>query len=105
MAGPNTPTAFAITAALNVVAAQAFGEPAHEITVYNRTGAGEVFLTLDGSTPTVGGANQFYLPGILGAAVVITVIWPNQAENPTGSFPTLKAISAAALSLYTIINQ
>jgi hypothetical protein len=104
MANANTPNAFAITAALATVGTFTFTALVETITVYNRTGTGEVFLTVDGSAPTVAGANQYYLPGVIGAAVSIPVSSPNQAENPTGSFPTLKAISAAALSLYVVVN-
>lgn len=100
MATANTPTAGALTAAAGV-ASVAFTVPptVSLLTVFNRTGAGEVFITLDGSTPTVGGANQWFLPAIIGS-VEIPVIEPNQSERAANATMTLYAISAAALSIW-----
>lgn len=41
-----------------------------EIEVVNRDGAAEIYFTVDGSAPTVGGANCFVLPAGVGSATV-----------------------------------
>lgn len=41
-----------------------------QVEVINRDGAAEIFFTVDGSAPTVGGANCFLLPASVGAAIV-----------------------------------
>lgn len=104
MANQNTPNSFAMSAVLNVAASQALTALAQIITVYNR-GTAEVFITVDGSTPTVGGNAQWYLPAPAGSSVEITMSGPNQAEAGSGDYPVVQAISSAALLLYVVVNQ
>lgn len=40
-----------------------------QVEVLNRDGAAEIYFTVDGSAPTVGGANCQVLPACIGAAI------------------------------------
>lgn len=103
MAGPNTPISFPVTASLNTpVSAPALTIPAHEIIIFNRS-TGEVFITIDGATPTVAGVNQYYIPAVTGASLMIDVVQGEQSEN-NFVYPILQAISAAALSLWVVLH-
>lgn len=100
-----TPQSVALTASAAAVGSVTFATIVKLVTVYNRTGTNEVFVTVDGSTPTVGGNNQFYVPGFIGASAQIPIASLNPVETPTGVFPTLRAISTGALSLYLVVNE
>lgn len=60
--------AHAFTLAAATVDTVAFAEDIDEVTVISLDGAAAVYFTLDGSTPTVAGANTYVLPAALGAA-------------------------------------
>lgn len=50
------------TMAANTVDTVTFADDLTNLGVINVDGVAEVFYTMDGSTPTVGGANCYYLP-------------------------------------------
>jgi hypothetical protein len=104
MPNANTPVAWALSASANAVGTQVLEPDIHAITVVNRpTGTSEVFITLDGSTPTVGGNNQWYVPP--GGIVTIPVATAPQAELASQTPVTLQAISATALSIWIEVDQ
>lgn len=57
--------------------------------VLNRNGAGELYFTTDGSTPTVAGAETKVVPAQAGASLVL--------RRPVGA-TVVKLISSAAVS-------
>lgn len=59
---------------------------ASTIEVVNRSGTAEVFVTADGSTPSVGGNDCDIVPALAGASTVI--------RRPTVADVTIKAISS-----------
>lgn len=61
------------------------------VTIFNRAGTDEAFITSDGTVPTVAGASTYYLPKVIGASVVVPV--PRAGG-------TLKVISTASQSLW-----
>jgi hypothetical protein len=60
-----------------------------EVEVVNLNGAGILYFTTDGSTPTVAGAATRVLPAAVGSRTVRVF--------PTGSVTVVKLISAAAV--------
>lgn len=47
-----------------------FGSNFVQVEVVNRDGAAEIYFTVDGTDPTVGGTNTHVLPAAIGAVVV-----------------------------------
>lgn len=45
-----------------------FSDNVQSVEVVNRTGTADIYFTIDGSTPTVGGDNTYVVPAALGAA-------------------------------------
>lgn len=41
-----------------------------QLEILNRDGSAEIYFTVDGSAPSVGGGNSFVLPASVGAAIV-----------------------------------
>ncbi len=108
MANANTPPPQGgITASANVVGNLTLSSFSHAVTVTNRTGVGEVWVTLDGSTPQAGGAgvnaNPAYLIPAAICSVVLPVFQPPGAEAGGGTIP-VKAFSTAALSVWVQAN-
>lgn len=64
-------------------------EPQIDIELTNRTGTSEIYFTIDGSDPTVGGESCFVLP----AAVCSRVVSSDKFNTPTA---LIKLISAGA---------
>lgn len=63
-----------------------------QVTIINRTRSGEIYFTVDGTDPTIGGNNSFVCLGTRPAAV----------DYMTA--PTVKLISNTAL-LYSVIGE
>lgn len=60
------------------------------------TGAADTFLTVDNSTPSVGGADCALLPGVGGAVVVL----PDETPAPPGpAVSVVKLVSAGTPSI------
>jgi hypothetical protein len=74
--------AFTLTA--NTVDTVTFADDISEVTVVSLDGAAAIYLTLDGSTPTVGGANTYVVPAAIGVAAF---------EPPTSGPTAVKLIS------------
>lgn len=43
------------------------------VEVVNRDGAGAIYFTIDGTTPTIGGDSTYVIPAVIGARVVPSV--------------------------------
>lgn len=67
MANPLAP----VTLTANTVSTKTIDSGFDRIEVLNATGSAEVYFTVDGSTPTVGGAGCFVLPATIAALEVI----------------------------------
>lgn len=63
----------------------------NEVEVLNRNGAAEIYFTVDGTAPTVGGTNCYVLPAAITSAIVgvpttgATVVKLISAGTPTYS--------------------
>jgi len=100
----NTPTSAGLSGGAAAVASTPLSKAAHELTVFNRSAStDEVFFTIDGTTPTVGGANQYYLP--VGGQVQVFVRQDSPGEFPAETTLNLQAISAAAWSIWVQMEQ
>lgn len=102
MAGPNTPVSFSLAASSSAPATQTLTVAAQQLSIVNRTGAGEVFITIDGTPPTVGGTNQFFIPAAI-TELVIDVAQGEQGEKDL-DYLILQAISGSALSLWVTVH-
>lgn len=60
-----------LTLTANTVASITLNPAQDDITVRNRDGLAEVFFTVDGSNPTVGGNGTYLLPALAGASVKV----------------------------------
>jgi hypothetical protein len=78
--------AHAFALAAGVVDTVTFADDLDEVTVIGLDGSAAVYFTLDGSTPTVGGANTYVLPAAVGTAAF---------EPATSGHTVVKLISAA----------
>lgn len=58
------------TLAMNTVDTVEFDVADREIEVLNRVGTDEIYFTIDGTTPTVGGENCYVLPAAMGSLKV-----------------------------------
>lgn len=97
MAGPNTPTSHNLTAAASAVGSWLLPVRPSLITVTNE-GTANAWATTDGSTPTVNGDDQYFIPAGGYEEIPITEI--------AGTGPiTIQAISPAALSLWIEVDQ
>ncbi len=56
-----------VTLAANVVSTVTLGSDASKVEILNVTGTAEVYVTVDGSTPTVGGNGSWVLPAAIGS--------------------------------------
>ncbi len=74
-----------VTLSANAVATITLGVIANQIEVLNVDGAAEVYVTVDGSTPTVGGDGTWCLP-----ATICSI----ELEPRTSSRTVVKLISA-----------
>jgi hypothetical protein len=101
MPGPNTPTSHNLTAAASAVGSWACPVLATLITVTNEGTAG-AWVTVDGSTPSVNGDNQYFIPA--GGYEEIPVVEIPQSQGGSGTL-TIKGISSAALSLWIEVDQ
>lgn len=102
MATPN-PASHAVTALANAEADYNIPAGAKVLSVINRTGAAEVFLTTDGTAPTVAGDNQWYLPAAI-TQIDIPLDFSEPGETAKAA-QTLKAISSSALSLWVEVSE
>jgi hypothetical protein len=101
MAGPNTPTSHNLTAAANTAGSWTCPVLASLITVTNE-GTANAWVTVDGSTPTVNGDGQYFVP--TGGYEEIPIVENTAAEGGTGTL-TIKGISTGALSLWIEVDQ
>jgi hypothetical protein len=62
-----------------------FGDDVDTIEVVNSSGTSSVFFTVDGSAPTVGGQNCYYLPAAIGS---------KEVHPPTAGGTVVKLISS-----------
>lgn len=58
------------TLTANTVDTVTLSDNASRIQVTNRSGASEIYFSIDGTTPTVGGDDTFILPAAIGSRVV-----------------------------------
>lgn len=101
MPGPNTPTSHNLTAAVGVVGSWTCPVLGHLLTVTNE-GTAAAWVTVDGSTPSVNGDDEFFVPS--GGFEEIPVFEHSAAEG--GNPPlVVQAVSSAALSLYIEVDQ
>jgi hypothetical protein len=62
--------AHAITLVASTVETTTFSEDLDEVTIVSLDGAAPLYFTVDGRTPTVGGANTRVMPAAIGAVTV-----------------------------------
>ncbi|MFF8784815.1 hypothetical protein [Streptomyces sp. NPDC015125] len=77
--------AHAITLVAGTVETTTFGEDLDEVTIVSLDGAAALYFTVDGRTPTVGGANARVMPAAIGAVSV---------DVPTAGNSVVKVISS-----------
>jgi hypothetical protein len=78
------------TLVANTVDTVTFGRDCDKVRVVNVNGAGALYFTTDGSTPTVGASSTYWLPAVAGSARTDSV--------PGGGMTGVKILSAAATS-------
>lgn len=99
MAGLNVPTSFAMSGSSTANSGTSISGPCQQLSIVNRSGAGEVFLSIDGVTvPTVGGANLWFIPAAV-SELIINISQGEQGEKNLFT-PYIQAISASPLSLW-----
>ncbi|MFJ3950305.1 hypothetical protein ACIPXV_09570 [Streptomyces libani] len=76
--------AHAIALAANTVETTTFSEDLDEVTIVSMDGAAALYITVDGRTPTVGGASTRVMPAAIGAITL---------EVPTAGNSVVKVIS------------
>jgi hypothetical protein len=79
----------AITLTASTVDTVTFPSHVPEVEVVNMNGAGALYFTVDGSTPTVGGLSTRVLPAAVGSRTVRVKV--------TGDATVVKLISSAAV--------
>lgn len=82
------------TLTATVVATETVDSYTAQITITNRSQTGEIYFTVDGSTPTVKGANSY---PCLGSRAVATVGYP--------AVSTVKLISATGPLEYSVVGE
>ena len=72
------------------------------VTVLNRDGAYEIYFTVDGSDPSVGGDDTYVVAKAIGAES--TARFPTEVEQPPGgeNEPVVKLISSGAAELSVV---
>ncbi len=95
-----TGSSTAVTQQLTGATGSPIAATAAQLIVTNRTGV-EVFMTVDGTVPTVGGANTYCLPASVGIQMVIVLPRPPDQDDAY-KLPnvSLQAIGAAAWSIW-----
>jgi hypothetical protein len=81
--------AHAKTLAAGTVDTVTFQRDCNTVEVLSIDGAAAIYFTVDGSTPTVGGANTYLVPAVIGALEV---------DVPTAGNAVVKLISAGTPS-------
>lgn len=92
----NTPASFGLSGAAATAASSVIPAERKLITVTNRSSSPEVWITLDGSAPTVGGANSWYLAS--GVSRTIPVLVATQTTP-------ISAIGSAAWAIWVEVNE
>ncbi len=88
--------AYAKTLEANKVDEVVFASEPPSVRVLTPDGTAPIYVTVDGSAPTVGGAATYEVPGVAGAWVVIPV--PNATGKPAVTVK-LKSASATGYSV------
>lgn len=66
-----------------------FGVDFNEVEVLNRSGSAEIYFTVDGTTPTVGGTNCFVVPAAISSAIVgVPTVGPTVVKLISSGTPT-----------------
>lgn len=81
------------TLTANTVASHTLDGYTAQVTILNRSQTGEIYFTVDGSTPTVGGNDSFVCLGSRAVATVSAI-----------AAPTVKLISTGALN-YSVTGE
>lgn len=89
----NTVATASVTADSDIQVSNVATEQSTKVEVLNRDGTAEIYFTVDGTTPTVGGTGCYVLPAAIGAYSV---------EGVRGSV-TVKLISAGTPA-YSVIG-